>query len=897
MGASCCSSKLSQVHCPSDLDRPAKESKQKNGHKKLSCLKLGNLKKKTTVDQGTQYEEQVDTTEDDLKAPDEAAFISVGAGPELPNAAPNGSPRTDRQVSPTPGRTSPVPEKPPSPRDEPKPASPGVEPGKPPPAKTSMPKSSEKLPAELPVVPTESPQKNVSPKESNSPLSTSASIETKLPVPPESPQKPLALKAAPVAAGPPPDVAKVNPSPSLEKAKPEVALPVFELQPVSVLDNEVQDAVDKYSARIHADFQKTFDCSWAKLKQEIEKCKTLGITLEWFWIVHGTVKNAAEEADGLVVIKVQKGNASKKGEVVHMSITGDDWSGKLPTILDTLCKDFFTNLSIKAVHITLWYSMQPDTEKFAIDPSIAALFKAKGFKWFQLTNTASGKRGQIMALKRSAADCEMPEELWGLSVSLSMFMPMGGDDSHKDGNSDPARPGGMGSRVMIAECLRRHAPESLKISKADQASSKGLGLANVPPPAAPAQGLGLASVPPAPVKGLGLANVPPPASDPAPAQGLGLANVPPVKGLGLASVPPAPVKGLGLANVPPPTADQASAQGLGLADVPPVKGLGLANVPPGTSAPGAAPKVPKTHVVKCPPPTAPPASTQDLSQANVPPSATASKEEESVTNQVEDTLTEILNKRQKGVTEIFSKDTAKIADAEEFLKECHSTTILPSKLMSQVKTWLGKKEGVERLICGGAGLTVDWLSCSEESNPELDWMTYLRVPVKMLAKSPNVEHPLSYLGTNDDEIFVIVWPCKKDDAQSSEDFLKECIEVIRNVEQMEDPLPFDEVLVPKFELQTFQSSVDIHKPAFKSLRCDSIHRPKDLVSVELTAGRPLRGALKQAAPQVVKKPFAVPVTGTGSFVFCIWHAKLDDLEEPLFLTRVDPSDWCSSELS
>jgi len=114
---------------------------------------------------------------------------------------------------------------------------------------------------------------------------------------------------------------------------------------------------------------------------------------------------------------------------------------------------------------------------------------------------------------------------------------------------------------------------------------------------------------------------------------------------------------------------------------------------------------------------------------------------------------------------------------------------------------------------------------------------------------------------------------------------------------MQDPLPFDEVLLPRFELKSFQSSIEIHKPAFKSLRCDDIHRPKELASVELTAGQAHRGALKQAVPQVRKEPFAVPVTGTGSFVFCVWHAKLDDLEEPLFLTRVDPSDWCSNELS
>merc|ERR1711975_92456 len=98
----------------------------------------------------------------------------------------------------------------------------------------------------------------------------------------------------------------------------------------------------------------------------------------------------------------------------------------------------------------------------------------------------------------------------------------------------------------------------------------------------------------------------------------------------------------------------------------------------------------------------------------------------------------------------------------------------------------------------------------------------------MLAKCPSVEHPISYLSTNDDDIFVIVWPCKKDDAQSREAFLKECINVIRNVEQMEDPLPFNEVLLPRFELQTFQSSIDIHKPPFKSLKCDGIHRPKEL---------------------------------------------------------------------
>jgi len=271
---------------------------------------------------------------------DEAAFVSVGGGAEPPGTVPSGSPRTDHQVSPTTGKSSPPHEKPQSPRVEPKPAFPKVEPGMSPVSKNvPAAKSSEKLPVELPGVLAESPQKTLAAKDS-----TSASIDTKLPVPPESPQKSRVVKPEPVAAGPPPGV--TDAVKSIEKAKPEVALPVFELQPVSVLESEVQDVVDKYSARIHADFQKTFDCSWAKLTQEIEKCKMMGIVLEWFWIVGGTVTNAAEEADGLVVIKVQKGSLSKKGEVVHMSITGDDWSVKLPAIVDVVRKDFFkTSLS------------------------------------------------------------------------------------------------------------------------------------------------------------------------------------------------------------------------------------------------------------------------------------------------------------------------------------------------------------------------------------------------------------------------------------------------------------------------------------------------------------------------------------------------------------------------
>lgn len=369
MGASCSSSKLSQVHCPSENDRPPKESKQRKSQKKLSCLKLGNLKKKQMVDQETQYEEQIIADEgtqhdekiisadNDITAPNEAAFISINGGAEPPGTISGTSPRTDRQVSPITECPPPPPQKEPSPRIE------------------TKPKAPETLPVELPVVPAETSQK--APKDSNSPLSTSASIT-------ESPRKPLASEPEPVAAGKPQDATGVEksvkncPTPSIEKAQPEVALPVFHLQPVSVLESEVQDVVDKYSARIHADFQKTFDCSWASLQQEIDKCQTMGITLEWFWIVSGTVANAAEEADGLVVIKVQKGSSTKKGEVVHISITGDAWSVKLPVIIDTVCKDFFKNLPIKAVYMTLWYSVQADTQKFAVEASVASVFKEKG---------------------------------------------------------------------------------------------------------------------------------------------------------------------------------------------------------------------------------------------------------------------------------------------------------------------------------------------------------------------------------------------------------------------------------------------------------------------------------------------------------------------------------------
>merc|ERR1712193_560874 len=105
---------------------------------------------------------------------------------------------------------------------------------------------------------------------------------------------------------------------------------------------------------------------------------------------------------------------------------------------------------------------------------------------------------------------------------------------------------------------------------------------------------------------------------------------------------------MGLANVPPTTATTpAPVQGLGLAKVAPVKGLGLANLPPPTApAKASAHKGPVINI-KVPPPTPAPAPPQDSGLANVPPPAAASKDQEAPTNQVEDTLKEISNKKEK----------------------------------------------------------------------------------------------------------------------------------------------------------------------------------------------------------------------------------------------------------
>eukprot|EP00746_Dinoflagellata_sp_MGD_P126628 gnl/MRDRNA2_/MRDRNA2_61424_c0_seq1.p1 gnl/MRDRNA2_/MRDRNA2_61424_c0~~gnl/MRDRNA2_/MRDRNA2_61424_c0_seq1.p1 ORF type:complete len:700 (-),score=145.75 gnl/MRDRNA2_/MRDRNA2_61424_c0_seq1:63-2108(-) len=681
MGA-CCSSKLSEVHSPEKNDRPGKDSTRDNESKKEA---INSIPAPTT------------TTVDDVRTAD-AEVVPVSAGVEPPGTLPGAvSPRTEPTVT----------------QEVDKPAPPKAD------TKPQQPES-------IPVVPTE------------------PAVAKAVPEKPAAPNASTAV--APPSEVPPP--ARDCKTPSIEDHKLEPASsPLAEevkgiatLQPVSVLESEVKDIFDKYLVRVHADFQKTFDCSWKRIEQEIEKCSLLGLTLEWFWIAAGTVANPVEEADGLVVIKVHKGSASKRGEVVHMSIAGDDWRAKLPQYVDVLKQEMFRHLAIQQIHMTLWYSEQKDTGKFSIDPAIEPIFKERGFRWFQLTNTSDGKRGQIMSLKRVADDGEMPQEVWDLAVSLCTFMPVG--DSQKTDEDDlSVRPGGVGSRVIIAECLRRHAAESWKIEQ-------------------------------------------------------------------------------------------------------------------------------------------------------------NSENQEGPANQVEDVFTSISKRAKPGVREVCTKDAKNIEEAEEFFKECQCDASLPSRTVSEVKTWLKKKEGVERFILGGATVVVDWIDRGIQMDPQLDWATQLRVPVRMLAKSPKAEHPLSYLGTSDDEIFIVLWPCKKDDAQSRQEFLKECVETIRSVEQIEDPLPFTEVLLPRFELKSFEDSVDIHRPAWKSLNCDSIQRPKELVSVELTAGHTHRGALKKnkvAAAQETE-PFFVPVTSEGSFVFCIWHAKLDDLEEPLFLARVDPSDWCK-ELS
>mmetsp|Transcript_62924 Transcript_62924/g.195266 ORF Transcript_62924/g.195266 Transcript_62924/m.195266 type:complete len:716 (-) Transcript_62924:7-2154(-) len=272
-------------------------------------------------------------------------------------------------------------------------------------------------------------------------------------------------------AGPPPVPAPVpasDPAPAVLAVPNAAQVPaesVLRLVPVRATEAEMPELFRKYTARVADRLTQTLNCGWDKLAEALNATAGGACSPEWYWVAPpGEDRPSAEDAHGLVVYRLVKGSLSSNAQVLHLSAAGPQWESSLPCLLQALRADVFERLPVGGVRASLFYC--PDEAgKLALDTPVEKIFKANGFRWFQLTNFADGRRAQVMESKRRELDPPRPEELYDISVRLVSFVPSLGEcggeaepvpAEHPASEDAGATIAVAGNPLCTAECLRRH---------------------------------------------------------------------------------------------------------------------------------------------------------------------------------------------------------------------------------------------------------------------------------------------------------------------------------------------------------------------------------------------------------------------------------------------------------
>mmetsp|Transcript_53363 Transcript_53363/g.127291 ORF Transcript_53363/g.127291 Transcript_53363/m.127291 type:complete len:701 (-) Transcript_53363:122-2224(-) len=242
-----------------------------------------------------------------------------------------------------------------------------------------------------------------------------------------------------------------------------------ELVPIHMFIEDMEPLFQAYIQRLSPSISQTLDCSWERLEAEIGKARRLA-DLEWYWLCSSSDANRsnadiARSAVGLVVFRVVRGAMSNHGQVCHLSVVGEQWRPQMERVLATVKETILRTCPVGSLRISLWYSYNEEGQ-YKLDPTIESMLKASGWRWFQLTNTADGKRGQIMVYRRNPEmDSPEPRQVMDLSLSSCLIMgytkskeilaPLGVKASHS--SSGVANASVHGNPLVMAECLRRHA--------------------------------------------------------------------------------------------------------------------------------------------------------------------------------------------------------------------------------------------------------------------------------------------------------------------------------------------------------------------------------------------------------------------------------------------------------
>jgi len=151
-----------------------------------------------------------------------------------------------------------------------------------------------------------------------------------------------------------------------------------------------------------------------------------------------------------------------------------------------------------------------------------------------------------------------------------------------------------------------------------------------------------------------------------------------------------------------------------------------------------------------------------------------------------------------------------------------------------------------------------------------------------VGQCPRHRSPVIYVGTSEDDTFVVIVPFDGGSPPSQDALFATCAGILRDTKP-QDPAPYKTLRMPSFCVSTMLKTRAIADSA--ALGMSSKQPPKlqvsEFGSLAVGAGREMPGRLRRAGGKpsstyTVKKPFAL----------CVWHTDIDELNVPLAATLV-----------
>lgn len=246
---------------------------------------------------------------------------------------------------------------------------------------------------------------------------------------------------------------------------------------------------------------------------------------------------------------------------------------------------------------------------------------------------------------------------------------------------------------------------------------------------------------------------------------------------------------------------------------------------------------------------------------------------------------------------VRSKDASSVQDCEMWATNCLQAYRAPGVQASET-AWLAPLtpeleagKDAAHVFCGHLQICANWREFEVETAADPSWV---RVPVQAFGRQvSNTGGQVAYLATEDDNVFIIVWSLPADEPVMSHDELYAyCQRVLRDCPPDADTAAGEaaesscakEVILPRFHLWA-PAAARVPAPILEAGR---FGQPRELLAARLALRLPPRGALRKRPRLEQTEPV---LKMERSFVVCVWHASLDDLEVPLFAMVVNPNDF------